>query len=159
MADTMQISQISVSDPGVKSLIRRHISFTATTAQPEHLYVLYPEDLADPQILLYGLYDGGALAAIGALRALADGSCEIKSMHVAREFRRRGLGRVLLQHLIEQARGRIHSRILIETGSGEAYEIARALYTSEGFMPCGAFGDYPDVEESAFFALNLTDVD
>lgn len=150
-----RIGRIDPTDPIVRALISRHMTFSQATTIPENVFALSPEDLAQPGILLFGLHQGPALAAIGALRPLAAGDCELKSFHVAREFRGRGLARTLLQYLIEEARSRCFSRIRLETGSGEAYTPARQIFTTAGFLPSGPFGDYPEAEESAFFMLEL----
>lgn len=155
MSDDIRIAPVQTSDPIVRALIQRNVNFATSSTTPDNVFALGIDDLSAPGILLYGLSAGGALAAIAALRPLGNGDCEIKSMHVAREFRGRGLGRGLLVHMLAEARSRLFSRVLLETGSGEAYEPARRLYVSSGFAPCKAFAEYPDAEESAFFRLDL----
>ncbi len=159
MTDETSIAQVDTRDPSVRALIQRHVTFSIASTTPENVFALSAEDLAAPGIVLFGLKVNGALAGIAALRPLGDGDCELKSMHVAREFRGRGLGKALLDHMIDEARSRIFQRILLETGSGSSYEAARKIYVEAGFEPRGPFAQYPNAEESIFYELDLVPVD
>jgi ribosomal protein S18 acetylase RimI-like enzyme len=84
--------------------------------------------------LLLALVDGH-LAGCGAFRNLADAdyanACEMKRLYVRPAFRRFGLGRVLAQALIDEARRAGYSVMLLDTL--DDMEAARGLYTSLGF--------------------------
>ena len=67
----------------------------------------------------------------------------------------RGVGRALLNHIVAEARRRGFKRLSLETGSTEPFAAARRLYESEGFVPCGRFGDYQDTPFSRFFTREL----
>ena len=74
---------------------------------------------------------GDSLVATGALVSEDDHSMRIVRMSVARAFRRRGLGRQLLDHLIEIARRLKVKRIVLETT--ETWAGVIAFYESYGF--------------------------
>ncbi len=66
--------------------------------------VTTPDEMAAPDgAFLVGSEDGKAIA-IGGLRRLEDGVCEIKRMYVIPEARSRGAGRALLQALLTSGR-------------------------------------------------------
>jgi putative acetyltransferase len=76
-------------------------------------------------------------------------------MHTAEAARGQGIGRALLDHLIDVARERGHRRVSLETGAGPAFAPARSLYASAGFAPSGPFGDYDRSPNSAYMTLAL----
>ena len=84
--------------------------------------------------LLLAMVDG-ALAGCGALRGLVDvdyaNACEMKRLYVRPAFRRFGLGRILAQALIDQAREAGYSCMLLDTL--DDMEAARGLYGVLGF--------------------------
>jgi putative acetyltransferase len=84
--------------------------------------------------LLLALVNGEA-AACGALRSLRDvdyaNACEMKRLYVRPAFRRLGLGRLLAQALLDEARRAGHSVMLLDTL--DEMEAARELYARLGF--------------------------
>ena len=94
-----------------------------------------PGDYAPPGGQLLLAYVDGALAACGALRPLVDtdyaNACEMKRLYVRPAFRRFGLGRLLAQALMDEARRGGYSAMLLDTL--DDMEAARELYASLGF--------------------------
>lgn len=94
-----------------------------------------PGDYAAPSGQLLLAYVDGALAGCGGFRALADvdyaNACEMKRLFVRPAFRRFGLGRILAQALLDEARRAGHSVMLLDTL--DDMESARGLYATLGF--------------------------
>lgn len=94
-----------------------------------------PGDYAQPggQLLLATVDD--ELAGCGAFRSLPDAdcanACEMKRLYVRPAFRRFGLGRLLAQRLLDDARRAGYSNMLLDTL--DDMESARELYASLGF--------------------------
>ena len=76
-------------------------------------------------------------------------------MRVDDRFRGTGAGRALLRHIVAQARERGIRSLWLETGSADAFISARALYASEGFVPCGPFEGYAPDPLSTFMTREL----
>ncbi len=149
---------ITETDPGdddVRELIGRHLRFTGAASPAEFAFALDHHELVEPDVTLFGLRVHGELLAIGALKHLDDTHAELKSMHTAEEARGRGLGRMMLEHLIATARARGYRRVSLETGSTDEFAPARALYAAAGFVPCCQFASYTPSDWNTFMSLDL----
>ena len=149
----MERFAIEVDDPqrdDVRALLEQHLSFARGTTPPEDVHALDLDGLLEPTITLFSLRVDGELLGVGAIKQLDLQHAEIKSMHTAAAARRRGVGRAIVDHLLAVAAARGVRRISLETGAGEAFAPARALYAEAGFVPCGPFGEYEASPNSAF---------
>lgn len=95
-----------------------------------------PGEYAEPDGVLLLAYVDDQLAGCGAMRPLRDvdhaNACEMKRLYVRPAFRRFGLGRLLAQTLMDEARRGGYSVILLDTL--DDMEAARELYASLGFV-------------------------
>ena len=149
---------IAVDDPrapDVRALLERHLAFASATTPREDVHALDVDALCEPSVTFVSFRTGGEVLGVGALKELGDGHAEIKSMHTAEAARGRGVGRAIVEHLVAVARERGLRRISLETGSGEAFAAARALYLRAGFEPCPPFAGYPASPNSAYLTLAL----
>lgn len=144
------------TDPSTLDLIDLHLEGMRRFSPPESVHALDRSGLTAPDVdLRIGLLDGRAVV-MGAVRALPDGDVELKSMRVRPELAGKGLGRAMLEHLIDRARARGARRVSLETGSGEAFEPALGLYRARGFRDGPAFGGYQATAFNQFLHLDLT---
>jgi putative acetyltransferase len=90
-----------------------------------------------------------------ALKHLAPGDAEIKSMRTAAAARGRGVASALLRHLLAEARHSGYRRVFLETGSQEFFAPARRLYQRHGFADCPPFAGYEADPNSVFMSLLL----
>ena len=111
--------------------------------------------LRDPRVTFWSAREGDRLVGVGALKALAPDHGEVKSMRTAPEALGRGVGRAMLHHIVAEARRRGYARLSLETGSTQCFGAALRLYESEGFVPCGPFGDYKATPFTRFFTRRL----
>ena len=158
----MTAGEVSVEDPraaDVRALLARHLTFALETTPPEHSFALDVDGLLDPAVTFYSFRVSGELLGIGAIKELdatrGPAHGEIKSMHTAAAARGQGVGRAMLTHLLGVARSRGYARVSLETGTGEEYAPARALYASVGFVPCEPFADYKPSPDNHFMTLVL----
>lgn len=94
----------------------------------------------------------GEPAGCVALRALARGEAEMKRLFVREDHRGMGIGRMLAEAVIDEARGMGYRRLLLDTLP--TMEAARRMYATLGFAATPAYNDNP-VPGVRFMALAL----
>jgi putative acetyltransferase len=151
----VRIALAPLQDPNVVALLEHHLREAHRNSPPGSVFALDLSGLADPALTLWGVWDGDELLGLGALKALGQGEGEVKSMRVADAAQRRGVGRLMLNHLLAEARTRGYRVVRLETGSNEAFAPARAMYEAAGFTPSAAFGDYTLTDFNRCYALRL----
>jgi ribosomal protein S18 acetylase RimI-like enzyme len=88
----------------------------------------------------------GVLVATGAL-TVTENSGRIERVSVASDWRRRGFGRIMTNHLIDTARTMGLAHVMVETNHD--WRSAVALYRACGFVP------YDSDSESVYLCLPL----
>src|SRR5215510_2657036 len=114
----------------VQALLAVHLAFSYEHSPPEDVHALATDGLLGPDITFLTGRRDGELVAMGALRELDDQHGELKSMHVVERTRGEGVGRALLDELLQLACARGYRRVSLETGSMDAYGPARAMYAA-----------------------------
>ncbi len=151
----MHILPADFDDPKLLALLRLHLSGMQAHSPPDMVHALDLSGLQAPAISFWAVWDGNALLGFGALKALGDDTGEIKSMRTDPAHLRKGVAARLLDHIIGEARTRGYQRLSLETGSGDAFEPALALYRRYGFCSGQAFGEYQVSDFNQFLHLEL----
>ncbi len=138
----MEILEDDMRGEAILSLLREHLESMAEHSPPESIHAMDSEALRAPNITFWTVWEEGELFGCGALKELDAVHGEIKSMRTSAVHLRKGVASKLLDHIIEEAKRRSYRRLSLETGSMEAFEPARSLYSSYGFEYCGPFADY-----------------
>jgi carbonic anhydrase len=112
-----------------------------------------PGDYAPPRgrLLLAREYD--QVMGCIALRPLGPTTCEMKRLFVRSEYRDRGVGRVLVEAIIEEARKIGYTHMRLDT-IADRMDRAVALYKSIGFVEIPPYRDNP-VDSATFLELDL----
>lgn len=137
-----RIVEDDLTGVAVASLLELHLGEMHQWSPACKVHAMPIERLREPDVTFYSAWDGERLAAVGALKELAAGRGELKSMRASPEYRGKGAGRAVLDHLLAEARRRGCAWLGLETGRPEPFHPARRLYESYGFVECPAFGDY-----------------
>lgn len=151
----IDIRQDDLSCVEVQSLIAEHLSGMHSNSPPGHVHALAIESLRAQSVTFWTAWEDGVLCGCGALKELDSRTGEIKSMRTQAAFLRRGVGQAVLDEIVDAARQRGYSRLLLETGTGEAFGPAHALYRRNGFESSGSFGEYSATDFNVFMAKAL----
>ena len=143
-----RIARDDLSDPQVSALLRLHLDEMHRWSPACKVHAMPLERLREADVTFYAAWEGEALAAVGALKELAPGRGEIKSMRAAPDYRGKGAGEAILLHLMAEARARGITWLGLETGRPEPFVPAQRLYARHGFAECPAFGEYVSDEFS-----------
>ena len=144
-----------LSSPEIAELLTDHRSEMNQHSPPESVHALDLEKLKRPEITFWSIWNGDELVGCGALKELDSTHAEIKSMRTDPKYRGQGAGKLMLRHILDEAKQKGYERLSLETGSMAAFEPARRLYASHGFTDCGPFADYTPDPNSAFITLEI----
>tara|TARA_B100001063_G_C16440684_1_gene393438 strand:+ start:70 stop:537 length:468 start_codon:yes stop_codon:yes gene_type:complete len=129
-------------DTKVNELLTNHFVELRAASPEGSAHVLDIPGLKDPSIKFWSLWENDELFGCGALKFLDKAHGEFKSIRIHDNFRSKGNGIKLINHLIEEAKKLYIKRISIETGAGNFFEPARKLFKKCDFAPCEPFAHY-----------------
>ena len=112
-----------------------------------------PGDYAPPDGRLLLATENDQLAGCIALRKLGAGACEMKRLFLRPAYRGKGLGRLLVHSIIDEARKLGYTTMRLDTLPGRMDQ-AIALYQSIGFVEIEPYYENP-VEDAKFMQLEL----
>ena len=98
-----------------------------------------PDKFHPPDGRFYLVKYGGDVAGVGCLKKLEKGVGEIQRMYVPPRLRGKGIGRAIVNRLIEDARSIGYRRLKLE--SLEFLDAAHSLYRSVGFHEIDPYAD------------------
>jgi ribosomal protein S18 acetylase RimI-like enzyme len=107
-----------------------------------------PGKYAPPDGRLFLAYSEERLAGCIALRPLGSGICEMKRLFVRNEFRRLGIGRLLMEELITAAREIGYRKMRLDTYPAKMQK-AVDLYRTYGFVEIPQY--YENAHEGVLF--------
>ena len=142
-------------NPEVNELLKKHFIELRSVSPEGSTHVLDIDGLKDPSIKFWSLWENNKLIGCGALKFLEKNHGEFKSIRVADEFRKNGIGERIINHLIEEAKKLKITKLSIETGAGEFFAPARKLFNKFGFKNSEPFANYKIDPNSCYFTLDL----
>ena len=142
-------------NPEVNELLKKHFVELRSVSPAGSTHVLDTSGLKDPSIKFWSLWENNKLVGCGALKFLEKNHGEFKSIRVADEFKKKGIGERIINHLIEEAKKLKISKLSIETGAGDFFKSARKLFKKFGFKTCRPFADYKEDPNSCYFDLEI----
>tara|TARA_Y100001936_G_scaffold182081_1_gene179253 strand:+ start:687 stop:1154 length:468 start_codon:yes stop_codon:yes gene_type:complete len=144
--------------PEVNELLTNHFIELRAASPEGSAHVLDIPGLKVSTIKFWSLWENEKLLGCGALKFLEKGHGEFKSIRVHNNFRKKGNGIKVVNHLIEEAKKLDIKRLSIETGAGKFFEPARILFKKCNFEPCEPFAHYKE-DVNSIYLTKLIDND
>lgn len=151
----MRIAEASLADPAVRDLVAFHQQDMEAVSPPGTSFALDLSGLSGAETTVLGAWEGEELVAIGALKRLGGGQAELKSMRTRPEHLGKGIGKTVLEALIDLSRAEGIARLSLETGTSDEFVPAIRLYTKYGFERGDAFADYVNGPHNQCYHLPL----
>jgi len=145
-------------NPEVNKLLTKHFIELRAASPEGSAHVLDIPGLKDPSIKFWSLWEDEKIFGCGALKFLDKGHGEFKSIRVHDNFRNKGNGIKVIEHLINKAKMLDIRRISLETGAGEFFDPARKLFERCDFKPCKPFAHYKE-DVNSLYLTKLIDND
>lgn len=155
-ATPWQLRVDDLSGAEVQALVAEHLAGMHGNSPSGAVNALALDSLRAPEVTFWSAWRDGRLCGCGALKALSDEAGEVKSMRTRAAHLGQGVGQAVLDQILAEARRRGYRRVLLETGTGDAFAAAHALYRKNGFVDCGAFGDYQATAFNVFMVRTLS---
>ena len=137
-------------DSEVNELLTKHFIELRAASPEGSAHVLDIPGLKVNSIKFWSLWDEKKLIGCGALKFINEEHGEFKSIRIHDDFRKKGLGTEVINHLISEAKKLKIKRLSIETGAGDFFIPARKLFEKAGFTPCKPFAHYKEDVNSVY---------
>ena len=131
-------------DNEVHKLLTKHFIELRAASPEGSAHVLDIPGLKVPSIKFWSLWENDKLFGCGALKFLDKNHGEFKSIRIHDNFKKKGQGIKIIEHLIEEAKKLNIKRISLETGAGKFFDPARKLFKKCDFKPCKPFAHYKE---------------
>ena len=141
----------------VNQLLKKHFIELRAASPEGSAHVLDIPGLMIPSIKFWSLWEESQLMGCGALKFLDKNHGEFKSIRIHDDFRGKGYGKKIIDHLIYEAKKLNINRISIETGSGIFFAPARRLFENCGFKHCPPFAHYKK-DINSLYLTKLLDI-
>ena len=138
-----------------KLLIKHFVELKAVSPEGS-VHVLDINGLKDPTIKFWSFWENDQLLGCGALKFLSKDHGEFKSIRVADAFRKKGNGKKIIKHLIDEAKKLEIKKISIETGAGIFFMPAKKLFDKSGFKLCPPFAHYQEDHNSCYMSMLIS---
>ena len=140
----------------VYELLIKHFVELRAASPKGSAHVLDIAGLKVPSIKFWSLWQNDDLMGCGALKFLDKEHGEFKSIRIHDNFREKGNGINVINHLINEAEILKIKRLSIETGAGNFFKPARKLFKQCNFETCRPFAHYKEDINSVYLTKLLS---
>ncbi len=136
--------EANFDNPEVNELLIKHFIELRAASPEGSAHVLDIPGLKVPSIKFWSLWENNMLVGCGALKFIDKEHGEFKSIRIHDDFRKKGYGISVINHLIKEAKKLNVKRLSLETGAGDFFKPARKLFKQCGFETYRPFAHYKE---------------
>jgi len=151
----MKLIEGNFNNTEVHDLLVKHFNELRSVSPAGSTHVLDIEGLKHKSIKFWSIWENNNLLGCGALKILEKDHGEFKSIRVVDNYKNKGNGKKIINHLVAKAKNLGIKKISIETGAGEFFVSARKLFKKCGFNICQPFAHYKEDPNSVYMELEL----
>ncbi|MDT0423304.1 MULTISPECIES: GNAT family N-acetyltransferase [unclassified Streptomyces] len=151
----MDIAVDDLAGSAIAAFLEAHVSQLRALSPPESTHALDLDGLRVPEVTFWTARESGEIVGCCAVKRIAPGHGELKSMRTDPTRTRSGVASALLRHALDESRRAGLDRVSLETGADDFFLPARTLYAKFGFRPCPPFGTYREDPLSVFLTRTL----
>ncbi len=149
------IREDDLTGADIRALLEGHLADLALHSPACSVHAMPVDRLREPDVTFWSVWSDDRVVGCGALKEIDTTHGEVKSMRTIDEAKGQGVGGLMLEHLLTEAKRRGYSRVSLETGSNEPFQPALRLYARHGFEVCGPFADYVEDPWSVYMTKTL----
>ena len=146
---TIAIERVDPRRPEITALIEELDGYMHGLYPAESNHLVDIETLASPNVHFFAVAVDGAWSGCGAIMIQPEGYAEVKRIFVSPRARGLGLGRRIIETLVDATRAQGLDLMRLETGVKQPE--ALGLFAALGFATRGPFGDYPTDDPLSVF--------
>ncbi|QWU14842.1 Acetyltransferase (GNAT) family protein [Paenibacillus sophorae] len=151
--ENTELVQVAPEHPDLALLIAQLDHYLFELYPPEEVFLVDFEDPYVNDIYFIVAYLNSRPVGCGAIKKLDEEHVELKRFFVEPEFRNKGIARMIMQRLEEEAANQGYKGIKLETGDQQTEAIG--FYKKNGYGEIERFGEYADCRSSLCFEKKL----
>jgi len=151
----MEIRIDDLKGKEVALLLQEHHEDMLDHTPAESVHSLDISGLQAPDVTFWSAWIEGELAGCGAIKVIAAGHAELKSMRTSSSHLRQGVAQQLLTHILTAAKDQGITKVSLETGTPDSFIPAQKLYRDFGFSECAPFADYREDPYSLYMTKQI----
>ena len=136
--------EANFDNPEVNELLIKHFIELRAASPEGSAHVLDIPGLKVPSIKFWSLWENNMLVGCGAIKFIDKEHGEFKSIRIHDNFRKKGYGISVINHLINEAKKLTIKRLSLETGAGDFFKPARKLFKQCDFETYKPFAHYKE---------------
>ena len=152
----MDIRRDGITDPVVIDLLEEHLRCMALASPPKSIHALNLDGLRKPDVTFWTIWNGNELARMRRAQGVGFGTRRDQIDAHGLRYQRKGVARLMLQHLVHEARNTRLSPV--EPGDWGRWSISsRRADSTPGLVSSFVqpFGSYTEDPNSMFMTLEL----